>query len=266
MSASIPPHVSSNSLQRLILGMADDELILGHRNSEWTGYAPILEEDIAFSNIAQDEIGHSLVWYTLYQTLTQSDPDTMAFRRSSNDFTCCRLVEYPKGDFAYTVVRQFLFDAAEQVNLKDLSNSSFEALASAAQRILKEETYHLLHSQSLFERLGDATTESSTRMQAALDAAFPQSLGMFEELECEKELMTGGVYSGKTRLLNEWLNFVVPVIRGVSLTIPVEYRNGSYSILSRPEDGGRRGAHTDHLRALIADLQRVYGTAPEAKW
>src|SRR5512135_1792438 len=118
MKPALPPSVSSKTLERFILSLADDELILGHRDSEWTGYGPILEEDIAFSNIAQDEIGHSLVWYTLYRDLTDVEPDAMGFRRSWNDFRCCRFVEYPKGDFGYTVVRQYLFDVAEQVRLE----------------------------------------------------------------------------------------------------------------------------------------------------
>src|SRR3970040_160956 len=113
----ISPNIPRHPLLKLLVALADDELMLGHRNSEWTGHSPILEEDIAFSNIAQDELGHSLVWYTLYEQLTGKSPDSMAFERGWQDFSCCRFVTYPRGDFAYTVVRQYLFDEAEYVRL-----------------------------------------------------------------------------------------------------------------------------------------------------
>lgn len=266
MKPSVPPNVSSKTLERFILSLADDELVLGHRDSEWTGYSPILEEDIAFSNIAQDEIGHSLVWYTLHQDISGLDPDAMVFKRIYEDFRCCRFVEYPKGDFAYTVVRQFLFDVAEEVRLRSLSSSSYEPLARAAERILKEETYHRLHSQSLLARLGDATPESSRRMQAAVDVAFPQALGIFEPLEGENELTAGGVFSGNADLLGQWLHSIKPAVYGVSLKLPVKTENGKDVPLCQPEFGGRSGSHTPYLKSLVDDLQKVFRMAPEAKW
>ncbi len=266
MSHPVPTGVSSKSLENYILSLADDELILGHRDSEWTGYGPILEEDIAFSNIAQDEIGHSLVWYTLYQELNGSEPDAMVFRRSWNDFMCCRFVEYPKGDFAYTVVRQYLFDIAEQVKLKSFLNSSFAPLAQIAERLLKEEAYHRLHSETLLERLGNATTESSQRMQAAVDLAFPQSLGMFETIESENELIAGRIFEGNAAISSEWLNIIVPALASVDLRLPVKIEHGVLTPLCSPELGGRCGNHTTHLRSLVDDLQKVYMMAPEAQW
>lgn len=258
--------VPAQFLEGLLLALADDELVLGHRDSEWTGFGPILEEDIAFSNIAQDEIGHALVWYTLYQELTNKDPDTMVFRRKWNDFICCRFVEYPKGDFAYTVVRQFLFDVAEEVRLNNMVKSTFEPIASASQRILKEESYHRLHSQSLFERLGNATPESSERMQAALNVGFPQALGIFEALDGESELVSSGVFIGNDRLLNMWLDGIMPVIAEASLNVPAKKNNGVTSLACEPEQGGRKRNHTMHLKSLIDDLQTVINLAPEAKW
>lgn len=266
MSHLLPMGVSPKSLEQFILSLADDELILGHRDSEWTGYAPILEEDIAFSNIAQDEIGHSLVWYTLYQDLTGLDPDTMVFKRSWNDFTCCRFVEYPKGDFGYTVVRQYLFDIAEQVKLESFSKSSFEPLAQIADRLLKEEAYHRLHSETLLERLGNATAESSQRMQAAIDLAFPQSLGMFEPVESESDLIKGTVFLGSAEISNKWLDIVAPKFASVDLKLPVTDENGVFKLRCVPEFGGRRGNHTNHLKTLVDDLHKVYSLAPEAKW
>ncbi len=253
----LPAGVSGEALQRLLLAMADDELVLGHRNSEWTGHAPILEEDIAFSNIAQDELGHSLLWFTLLGKLNGTTPDTMAFDRPWNEFTCCRFVSYPRGDFAYTVVRQYLFDEMEQVRLASLSASSYSPLREVAEKLLREEAYHLMHVKGLLGRLGAATEESHRRMQSALDVAWPQALGMFEALETEEELMRGGVFPGNGVLAEEWKKRVLPVLASATLAVPSNVT---------PELGGRHRKHTDHLKQLVTDLQLVYQIAPEAKW
>ena len=215
----LPAGVSSEALQRFLLAMADDELILGHRNSEWTGHAPILEEDIAFSNIAQDELGHSLLWFTLLEKLNGRTPDSMAFNRPWNEFTCCRFVSYPRGDFAYTVVRQYLFDEAEQVRLASLSSSSYQPAREVAEKLLREEAYHLMHLKGLLVRLGSATEESHSRMQAALDACWPQAPGMFEVLEGEADLVRGGVFQGNTVLAEEWKNRILPVLSNATLPV-----------------------------------------------
>lgn len=253
----LPKGTPREPLLRFILAMADDELMLGHRNAEWTGYSPILEEDIAFSNIAQDELGHSLVWYTLHEEYTGKSPDSMAFERAWNDFTCCRFVAYPKGDFAYTVVRQYLFDEAEQVRLASFGQSSFTPFKDIAGKLLREEAYHLMHLKGLVMRLGDATEESHRRMQTALDAAFTQALGVFEKLEAEEELVKAGIFRGNAALQQEWLSRVTPVLTSASLKIPAS---------PSPDLGGRQRQHTEHLKQLVGDLQSVYRIAPEAKW
>jgi ring-1,2-phenylacetyl-CoA epoxidase subunit PaaC len=237
--------------------MADDELILGHRNAEWTGHAPILEEDIAFSNIAQDELGHALAWYTLHEGLGGLSPDAMAFERAWEEFTCARFVTYPRGDFAYTVVRQYLFDEAEQVRLRALAASTWVPLRDLAGKILREEAYHLLHVKGLVQRLGVATEESRRRMAAAVAAAYPQALGLFEPLEGEDDLAGAGLFPGMSRLAPQWMERVHPVLTSAQLQPP-----------PRPEadTGGRRRHHKPHLRPLVDDLQKVYRSAPGAAW
>ncbi|MEO8167136.1 MAG: 1,2-phenylacetyl-CoA epoxidase subunit PaaC [bacterium] len=264
--SNAPNGYPKEALQNLVLALADDELILGHRDSEWTGYGPLLEEDIAFSNIAQDELGHSLVWFTIYEELTGKSPDAMAFERKAEDYMCCRFVEYPKGDFAYTVVRQYLFDEAEQVRLRAFATSSYLSVKEAAGKIVREEAYHLLHSQALVERLGNATEESSRRMQSAVDAAFPQALGMFEKLDREENLIEAGIFQGNKLLQSEWLKRVVPVLKAAGLKVPVKDEHGS-CIVSAPADvGGRERNHTAHLSQLLDDMQFVYRMVPGAKW
>jgi ring-1,2-phenylacetyl-CoA epoxidase subunit PaaC len=249
--------ISNSVLQKFILSMADDELMLGHRNSEWTGHAPILEEDIAFSNIAQDELGHSLVWYRLFEQLTKKSPDEMAFLRPWQDFTCCHCVTYPKGDFAYTIVRQYLFDEAERLRLISFEQSSNTAIRDVAAKILREEAYHLMHVKGLLMRLGNATEESHRRMQSAVEAAFPQALGIFEKLEDEEELKQAKVFAGNELLEQQWKNVVIPVLTSAGLRVSAQYT---------PDLGGRKGQHTPHLQSLVDDLQQVYRIAPAAKW
>lgn len=252
-----PAGIPKEALAQFLLALADDELVLGHRNAEWTGHAPILEEDIAFSNIAQDELGHALLWYTLHEQLGGASPDAMAFERKWQDFTCCRLVAYPGGDFAYTVVRQYLFDEAEYARLKALESGSWIPLRDIASKLLREEAYHLMHIKGLVTRLGDATEESHRRMQAAVDAAFPQALGIFEQLPGEEGLVSAGVFPGNVALQQEWMDAVTPVLQSASLKIPHS---------PAADLGGRQQNHTEHLRELVTDLQSVYSIAPGAKW
>jgi ring-1,2-phenylacetyl-CoA epoxidase subunit PaaC len=253
-------------LRGFILSLADDEMVLGHRDSEWTGHAPILEEDIAFSNIAQDEMGHALVWYTLLQEITGLTPDYMAFERPAEEFRCCRFVTYPRSDFAYTVIRQYLFDEAERVRLRALRSSSNAGIRGIAAKLAMEEQYHLRHTRGLVERLGDATEESCKRMQDALTTAFPQALGIFEELEGEEKLVSEGVFPGNQVLRDEWLEGILPVLNGVSLTIPVKKRGGEFEANCVPDLGGRRGSHLEYLQQLLDDLQQIYRSLPGASW
>ena len=258
---------TSSPVATLLLAMADDELVLGHRNAEWTGHSPILEEDIAFSNIAQDEIGHSLIWYTEYAKLVGgTSPDSLAFVRPWDEFTCARFVSYPKGDFAYTVVRQFFFDIAEELRLRSFASSTSEFLRNASAKILKEEAYHRLHTQGLVERLGDATEESHRRMQAAVTAAFPQALGLFEPLANEADLVRDKIMAANSSLAPQWIEAVVPVLRSVSLTASVSGVPGAFSSTAAADKGGRRGEHVQDLKQLVGDLQSVYRLVPGGAW
>jgi ring-1,2-phenylacetyl-CoA epoxidase subunit PaaC len=266
MPAEISPSGADVHLKELLFCLADDELVLGHRDAEWTGYAPILEEDIAFSNIAQDEMGHALAWYSLLEPITGLTPDQMAFERDAAQFHCCRFVTYPRGDFAYTVVRQFLFDEAERVRLLELTESTNAGVRGVAAKLLPEEQYHLRHTRGLVERLGDATEESHRRMQGALSVAFPQALGMFELLENEDRLVADGVFRGNAPLRTEWIRNILPVLESVALEVPVRKTGESFTIECTPDHGGRRGKHLPQLKHLLDDLQQVYRSIPGATW
>ncbi len=139
----------TQALAARLLAMADDELILGHRLSEWTGHAPILEEDIAFANIAQDEIGHAvIIWYTIRQELGEKSPDQLAFFRDADAFRNAQLVELPKGDWAFSMMRQYLFDTWEMLNLTGLQQSQYQPIAEAAVKMRPEEMYHYRHTHA----------------------------------------------------------------------------------------------------------------------
>jgi ring-1,2-phenylacetyl-CoA epoxidase subunit PaaC len=245
---------SSTSLIAVLLSFADDELLLGHRDSEWTGHAPLLEEDIAFSNLAQDELGHALIWYTiLHEHLKQPTPDRLAFWRTADEFHNATFVELPRGDWAFTIVRQYLFDQYEQVRNEALAHCGYAPIEEAIAKISREEVYHRLHSQGWVSRLGGTTEESHRRMQRAVDQMWPHALGLFEPLADAPD------YSATLpQLQATWLERVTPVLTQATLIIPREVASAY---------GGRAGQHTAHLSDLLNDLQKVAHTeSPEAIW
>src|SRR6188768_856885 len=155
--------MSEIALKELLYKMADDQLILGHRNSEWTGMGPLLEEDIAFSSMAQDKIGHSLAIYTLLHQLGESDPDTIGFTRNATQFHNCISVELPNDEYDFSLIRHFLYDTAEAIRFESLTNSSYVPLAQLATKIRGELRYHTMHANIWIKQLGTATPESIDR-------------------------------------------------------------------------------------------------------
>jgi ring-1,2-phenylacetyl-CoA epoxidase subunit PaaC len=222
-----------DALHECLIALADDELILGHRDSEWTGHAPILEEDIAFSNLAQDEMGHALTWYTLARDLGAPDPDRLAFFRGASEFHNAVLLELPRGDWAFTIVRQYLFDAAEQARYTALLSSAYSPIAAAAAKLRSEETYHLMHSRGWVQRL------------------------VFEPTAGESLLVAERAKPAEETLRDHWLAQVTPVLEAATLRIPVD---------AQPVTGGRSGRHTQHLTALLHEMQKVARFEPEATW
>lgn len=256
MTATLNPVVAAALAERL-LAMADDELILAHRNSEWTGHSPILEEDIAFSNIALDEMGHAAIWYGLREQLTNEDPDRLVFFRDAGDYRNVQMVELPKGDWAFSMLRQYLFDAAERVSLAHLTAGSYRPLAEAAAKIQTEEIYHLRHTGLWLRRLGLGTEESHGRMQAALDVLWPYARQLFVRLPGDEVLFDNGIFPDMALLQREWEDAVRPYLTECELTIPE---------VALPRRDIPRTEHTESLMALLAEMQAVARTDPMAKW
>jgi ring-1,2-phenylacetyl-CoA epoxidase subunit PaaC len=246
-------------LKELLYKMADDQLILGHRNSEWTGFGPLLEEDIAFSSMAQDKIGHSLALYTILHQLGESEPDTVAFTRNANQFHNCILTELPNQEYDFSLIRHFLYDTAEALRFELLTQSSCEPLAQVASKVRGELRYHTLHAKTWIKQLGSATEESISRLQKSLEYAVPYALGMFEESPHEKEIIGTGIFAGEKKLRELWVAKMEETISQTSLHLP------DLKIIS-PINGGRIGKHSEHLQPLLDEMSEVFRIDPGAEW
>lgn len=247
------------ALKEFLYKIADDQLIIGHRNSEWTGLGPILEEDIAFSSIAQDKIGQSLHVYELLQTLGEQEPDIIAFTRDAKDFKCCRFVEYPIGEYDFSLMRNFLFNHAELKRFEMLEDSSFEPLANLAKKYRGEIKYHVMHADTWVKQLGNSNEESRARMQTALNECFDPALGIFEESKNADTLKDLKVFDGEKILQEQWLERISPVIEKASLILPDK---GSWA----PVYGGRSGYHSEYLQPMLEEMGEVFRVDPKAQW
>lgn len=239
--------MTSELLANQVLAFADDSFILGHRNSEWAGHAPILEEDIGFTNLALDELGHAQLWYVLYQELTGTEPDRMVYFRGVDGWRNTQFVELPKGDWAFSMLRQYLFDVYENVLLPHLMDSSDARVAEIAAKIRSEEIYHLRHTSNWVKRLGLGTDESHARMQRALDELWGPAQQLFVPLEGESELVAVKVVSEIGAVRGEWLERVSAHLVASGLVIPEIVGTVPSSRLQ----------HTEHLNELLMDLQQV---------
>jgi len=245
------------ALANALLGMADDELVLAHRNSEWIGHAPILEEDIALANIAQDELGHAMVWYTLHQQLTDGDtPDQLVYFREADQYRNVQMMEQPRGDWAFTFLRQYLFDAYEQVLLSHLSQCSYQPIVDPAAKIKQEELYHYRHSALWVQRLGLGTEESHFRMQRALEQLWPLAMQLFVPVEQNQLLADEGFFPELLEMERAWQAMVMAHLTSANLQT-----TANSDFITMP-----RTAHSHHLTELLGDLQQVARVDPEAEW
>jgi ring-1,2-phenylacetyl-CoA epoxidase subunit PaaC len=248
-----------DALKELLYKMADDQLILGHRNSEWTGLGPVLEEDIAFSSMAQDKIGQAYQLYSLLSELGESDPDTVAFTRNANQFHCSDLVTYPIGEYDFSLVRHFYFDNAELLRFEALATSSFEPLAMLARKYKGEIKYHVMHADVWLRQLAQGNVESKERMQNAINETFNLALGIFEKGNFEKVLIENDFFVGEESIQEKWYNTISEKIVAAGLKVPVLVtKNAIY--------GGRNGKHSQYLQPMLDEMTEVYSIDPSAEW
>jgi ring-1,2-phenylacetyl-CoA epoxidase subunit PaaC len=248
-----------NSLFNYLLRLGDDSLILGHRLSEWCGHGPILEEDIAMTNLALDFIGQatSLLNYAGEVEGKGRSGDDLAFLRFDREYRNVLLVEQPNVDFGVTMMRQFFFDAYRKPLFERLIQSKDEQLSAIAEKSLKETKYHLKHSSEWVIRLGDGTEESNNRVQEALNTLWRYTSELFFKDEVDDELIKSGIIPPMNDLEAEWQSNVDRVIEQATLVIPDnDWKHGE----------GRKGLHSEHLGYILAELQYMQRAYPGLQW
>jgi ring-1,2-phenylacetyl-CoA epoxidase subunit PaaC len=245
--------------QEYLLRLADNCLILGQRLGEWCGHGPVLEQDIALTNIALDLIGQARSWLTLtgktYSPVRTEDE--LAFQRDAWDFRNLLLVEQPNGDFAHTIVRQFFFDAFHFLQLQRLEKSQDEDIAAIAAKSLKEVTYHLRYSSEWMIRLGDGTPESHERMQNAVDDLWMFTGEMLSTDEVETEADRTGIGFPPTDLKKSWFSRIEKILDEATLRIPEE---------KWMQSGGKQGRHSEHMGFILSDMQFLQRAYPGMTW
>ena len=281
----------------LLLALADDELIIGHRDSEWTGWAPYLEEDLAFSSIGQDEMGHARLLYEIAEPIAGRDADALALGRDPGEYRHAILCERPNRDWGYTIARQYLYDTADDVRLAALESSSFQDLANAVRTIRLEERYHVRHAREWFRRFADGPVEARQRVAEGLEAAVGEAVALFESFPDEEALVADGVLPRSSEdLLADWLDSLgreleeasldwvmtkhtkaagemVPtssgeIEQGPTLSVPgVERSDGKWVHVGGFEGaGGRQGRHSEDFLPLWEELTQLYRAIPGARW
>ncbi len=254
------PKTRQEALIEVLLRLADDRLILGHRLSEWTGHGPELEEDLALANIALDMIGHASSLYAYAADIeNKDDEDYYAYFRDDIDFKNIALVELPRGDFAFTIARQFLFSAYSYFLYEELIKKvDDEQLNGMLQKHFKEIKYHLRHSREWVLRLGDGTEESHERIQNAFDEIWMYTGEMFDMDKFDEATIRYNLFVDCQNFYSNWLSLINETLDEATLTVP---ENEQYMF-----SGSRRGRHTEHLGHLLAQMQFLRRSYPEAEW
>ena len=247
------------ALYTYVVRIADDSLILGQRLAEWCGHGPILEEDIALTNISLDLIGQATNLFQYAVTLEDKrrTEDQLAFLRVDREYSNLLLVEQPNKDFGYTIARQFYFDAFRKLFFEALTNSEDTQLAAIAEKSLKETKYHLKHSSEWIIRLGDGTEESHQRIQEAVNFHWRFTHELFFQNEVDKTLIELGIGLDLATLFDDWKNYVSNVLQQATLELP----SHSFKL-----EGGRTGMHSEHLGYLLAEMQYMQRAFPNLTW
>ncbi len=247
------------ALFEYVLRLADDSLILGHRLSEWCGHGPILEEDIALTNLSLDLIGQatSLLNYAGELEGKGRDGDALAFLRYEREYKNLLLVEQSNGDFGKTILRQFLFDAYRKPLFERLQYSKDVTLAAIAEKSLKETKYHLKHTSEWVIRLGDGTDESHSRIQESLDSLWKYTNEIFYKDDIDSILENESIVPSSEEIKVEWSKTVNDVLMEATLEKPSN---------NWVQEGGRKGLHTESLGYLLAEMQYMQRAYPNMTW
>ncbi len=244
-------------LDELLLTMADDEFVIGFSDSEWTGIAPLLEEDVAMSSLSQDELGHAAALYALLAELQGTDADALAYDRAPADYRHALLLDHGRGDWAMTIARRYLYETADAVRLEALDGGSWSPLAELVAKIRREERYHTMHITTWLERLAVARGEPRERLIAALETLGPDAGTVFTPLAADTALVDGGVLARPMADLERtWRAGLEPVFGRLDLPMP-------------PPTADPARGRTDHgeaFRWLWGEFTAVRSADPGATW
>jgi ring-1,2-phenylacetyl-CoA epoxidase subunit PaaC len=248
-----------DALAGLLLAMADDEFVVGFWDSEWTGIAPLLEEDVAFSSMAQDEIGHARAWYEMLAGLAGETADRLAFGRDADQYRHARLLDHPRTDWAFSIARRWLYDTADSVRLAALASSTFAPLAEVVAKVRREERYHLMHLDIWLRRLAEHAGEPRQRLEEAWQTLAPDALSVFTPLPGERLLVDRGVMSATTSdQADRWRSEVGGLLSELGLpALPS----------GRPVAGGRdRSPVSESFAWLWGEFTSVHRREEGARW
>ncbi|MCE1114405.1 MULTISPECIES: 1,2-phenylacetyl-CoA epoxidase subunit PaaC [Pseudomonas] len=248
------------ALIQYLLLLGDSALVQGQRLCEWCGKAPALEEELALMNVGLDLVGQARNWLDYAAELLDDgrDADALAFRRDERAYRNLLLVEQPNGDYALTMLKQFLYDAWHHATLEGLTASSDERIAGIAAKALKEVTYHLRRSGEWVQRLGGGTEESRRRMLEAIPALWRFTVELSVANDSEVQLAQAGIAADPAQIAHHWLDTVMALFASVDLPLP---KAASHFYLD-----GRKGLHTEHLGLLLAEMQYLPRAYPDATW
>jgi ring-1,2-phenylacetyl-CoA epoxidase subunit PaaC len=245
------------ALKDLLYQLADDDLVIGHRASEWLGLAPEIEEDVAFSSISQDEVGHAVFYYNVLADLGEDVADKLAFERLPDVRRNAVMLERVNGDWAHTIVRHWFYDIFEDLRLQALETSAYVPLRQGALKIRREEFYHNLHHDLWFRRLIRAGGEARERMESAIAALWNDVPSLFDLGPHEDVLRRSGILPvTSAELQTAWREKVAGVMRELDCQVPREWCEAT---------GGRR-RHTDALTELLQTMGEVYFIDKAAVW
>jgi ring-1,2-phenylacetyl-CoA epoxidase subunit PaaC len=237
--------------------MADDEFVIGFSDSEWTGIAPLLEEDVAMSSLAQDELGHAAALYALLGELTGDDPDALAYDREPPEYRHCRLLDHGRGDWAMAIARRYLYDSADAVRLEALAGGSWRPLAELVGKLIREERYHRMHAGAWLDRLARSRGEPRDRLLGALSALAPDAATVFTPLPDEPALIDAGILAAPMAdLEGRWRDSIAPTFAVLDLPMPPPAVD--------PERG--RLDHGEAFRWLWDEFTSVRRSDPGATW
>ena len=251
--------IDKSQLKKFVVRLGDDALVIAHRLSEWCSHGPSLEEDLALTNVALDYMGRARMFYGYAAEIAGdgSTEDTYAYDRDCRDFTNLLIHELPRGDFAFTMARQYLVDEFNLAYMEILQQSKDPTLAAIATKANKEGLYHLRRSRNWLLRLGDGTTESHNRLQQAMEDIWGYTTELFEMDELEQAIVEAGIGVNAIHLHRQWKQRVTATLTEATITVP----SSDWAVT-----GGRKGIHTEALGHILSDMQFLQRAYPGQQW